>query len=76
MIFHNFMKNAEMLNFWDFPRKTQFRPTRSSKYIRNDNKYVGFRAGGRGSDEKPAFSWISMEFHEIERNSLKIGEFT
>ena len=62
--------------FGIFHEKHNFNPRGAQKYIRNDNKYVGFRAGGRGSDEKSPFSWISMEFHEIERNLLKIGEFT
>ena len=39
--------------------------------MRNDNKYKGFRAGGRGGDENLPFSLIFIGFHENWRNLQK-----
>ena len=49
-----------------------FSPREAPEYIRNDNKYVGFWAGGRGGDENLQFAIIFTVFYEIARNHINL----
>ena len=60
-----FVEMQESEVFVDFMKNQVFRPREDPEYIRNDNKYVGFWAGGRGGDGNPPFSLIFTEFYEI-----------
>ena len=74
--FHDFMKKSRNYKlFGIFMKKHVFSPREAPRYMRNYNKYKGFRAGGRGGDENLPFSLISIGFHEIGE-IYKKGDFT
>ena len=64
-----FLEKAQIPFFGISMKKAFPSPREAPEYIRNDNKYVGFWAGGRGGDENLQFSLIFIKFDEIARKS-------